>query len=199
MNKFLLLTALLTGTVGAQTRTVFINGVALPATPVQKNGETYYQLRASDLKRVGAITAGGVTPNIEAVKGCVGDTLFNGVYTVQLLSVAQNGERFGAVLKVSNASKKELQNFMLFYPADVKAVNRAGNAVETNNYDGPWFDRLLPGTHVTVRPSTGNTNIRDFTRLLIRPGASFIKELRDAQLPLAKVYNMESDLTCKKK
>lgn len=199
MKKFMLLAALLTGTGLAQSQTLFINGVALQAKPVKLNGETYYQLRASDLTRVGAITAGGVSPNIQAVKGCVGDTLFNGVYTVQLLKVIRESGRFGVTLKVSNASQKELFNFMLFSPSDVKAATSAGQAIELQNYDGPWLEKLLAGANTTVTTYNNTDAAKGLTRLLIRPGTGALQEIRDAKLPLAKVYNMEFDLSCQKK
>ncbi|MFC4640236.1 hypothetical protein [Deinococcus hohokamensis] len=199
MKRLLSLAALLTGLASAQTQTVFINGVALPSTPVQVGGVTYYQFKASDLQRVGALTAGGVKPKIEAVKGCVGDTLFNGVYTVQLLGTAKAGDRFGVILRVSNASKKTLSNFMMFSPSDVNAATAGGSATKMPNYDGPWLDDLLPGSNVTVRTFTGNlSKDQGFTRLLIRPDADAVKELKKERLPLARVYNMEFDLTCKK-
>ena len=43
-----------------------------------------------------------------------------------------------------------------------------------------------------------STTQKDWTRVLIRPGTNGIKKLQEARLPLAKVYNMEFDLTCKK-
>lgn len=199
MTKFMLLAALLTGTGVAQSQTLFINGVALQAKPVQLNGETYYQLRASDLTRVGAITAGGVSPNTQAIKGCVGDTLFNGVYTVQLLKTIREGGRFGVTLKVSNASKKELYNFMLFSPSDVKAATGTGQALDLQNYDGAWLEKLLPGANTTVTTYTTTAAAKGFTRLLIRPGTDALQEIREAKLPLAKVYNMEFDLSCQNK
>lgn len=196
----ILSTALLAlGLASAQTQTVFINGVGLPATKVSEGGVTYYKLKADDLARVGAITAGGVTPKVDAVKGCVGDTLFNGVYTVQLLGTAWDGDRFGVTLKVSNASKGELQNFMMFGPSDVKAANKAGEAVDMPNYSGPWIDKLLPGSNITLKTFTSGTNQKDWTRILLRPTASAIRDLQKEKLPLAKVYNMEWDLTCQKK
>ncbi|GAA5437053.1 hypothetical protein ACMT4L_14075 [Deinococcus sp. A31D244] len=182
------------------TRTVFINGVALQATPVQKGGQTYYQFSETDLKRVGAITAGGVTPNTDAIRGCVGDTLFNGVYTVQLLQVGLDDDRFTAKLRVSNASKQELHNFMIFAPGDLYVANGAANATSMPNYDGQWIDTLLPGTNVTLQASTGSQPAgTNWTRLLIRPPADAIKELQQAKLPLARIYNMEFDLTCTRK
>lgn len=194
-----MLAALLTGSALAQSsQTVFINGVGLPATTVQKNGQTYYQLSAADLKRVGALTAGGVAPKIDALRGCVGDTLFNGVYTVQLVRRADEDGQHGVVLKVSNASKQKLYNFMLFNPSDVSLATTNAQAVETSNYDNGWFTELLPGTNVTVQPYA-NTTVSNWTRLLIRPDAQSLKELQEAKLPLAKVYNMEFDLTCTKK
>lgn len=199
MKKLMLLAALLTGTGLAQSQTLFINGVALQAKPVKLNGETYYQLRASDLTRVGAITPGGVLPNIQAIKGCVGDTLFNGVYTVQLVKAIRESDRFGVTLKVSNASKKELFNFMLFSPSDVKAATGTGQALDLQNYDGSWLEKLLPGANTTVTTYNSTTAAKGFTRLLIRPGADALQDLREAKLPLAKVYNMEFDLTCQKK
>lgn len=199
MKKVLPLTLLLCGGAIAQTQTVFINGVGLTATQVTEKGVAYYKLKADDLKRVGAITAGGVTPKVDAVKGCVGDTLFNGVYTVQLLDTAWDGDRFSVTLKVANASKQQLYNFMAFSPNDVKAANKAGNAEAMPNLDGPWVDELLPGSNITVKTRTGNGSRKDWTRILVRPSADSIKELQDKKLPLAKLYNMEWDLTCKKK
>ncbi|MFB9992508.1 hypothetical protein ACFFLM_11070 [Deinococcus oregonensis] len=199
MKKFMLLAALLTGTGVAQSQTLFINGVALQAKPVQLNGETYYQFRASDLTRVGAITAGGISPNIQAIKGCVGDTLFNGVYTVQLLKVLRESGRFGVTVKVSNASKKELYNFMLFSPSDVKAATGTGQALDLNNYETSWVEKLLPGANITLTTYNDTVAAKGFTRLLIRPKTDALEEIREAKLPLAKVYNMEFDLTCQKK
>lgn len=184
----------------AQTgQTVFINGVALQATATQKNGETYYQFKASDLKRIGAITAGGVTPKTDAIKGCVGDTLFNGVYSVQLVKAGNVDGAFGVTLKLSNASRQQLYNFMAFSPLEVVAATES-SAVPLNNYQVSWIDTLLPGTAVTLQAATGSDGaaIR-WTRLLIRPGADSIRELQKAKMPLAKVYNMEFDLTCTKK
>lgn len=181
------------------TRTVFINGVALQATPFQKNGQTYYQFSEADLKRVGAITAGGVAPKIPAIRGCVGDTLFNGVYTVQLLQAGMDGDRFSAKLKVSNAARKPLYNFMAFSPSDVYGVTGTANAIEMSNATGPWIDTMLPGTTMTLQTSTNNTVAgTTFTRLVIRPDADSVKRLQEEKMPLAKVYNMEFDLTCKK-
>jgi len=199
MKKLFLVAALLTGTVLAQTQTVFINGVALNAKPVKLNGETYYQLKASDLTRVGAITAGGVKPNNDAIKGCVGDTLFNGVYSVQLLKVDRRSDRFGVTLKVANASKQELYNFLLFSPGDVKAATKGGQSLDLTNYDGAWLEKLLPGANATVTPYTSSTTAaQGLTRLLIRPDADGVKGLQQAKLPLAKLYNMEFDLSCEK-
>ncbi|MFC3859669.1 hypothetical protein ACFOPQ_02685 [Deinococcus antarcticus] len=199
MKKLTLGFLLVASVATAQTQTVFINGVGLQATPVTEKGVVYYKFKADDLKRVGAITAGGVTPKMEAVKGCVGDTLFNGVYTVQLLNTFWEGDRFGATLKIANASKQELHNFMLPSPSDVKAANKAGNAVEMPNDEDGWLDTLLPGANTTVKTMTDNIKQKGWTRLLVRPSASSIRELQDDKLPLAKVYNMEFDLTCTKK
>jgi hypothetical protein len=199
VKTLLLVPALLTSTSAAQTQTVYINGVALTAKPVKLNGEMYYQLKASDLTRVGAITAGGVKPNTEAIRGCVGDTLFNGVYSVQLLKVYREEDRFGVNLKVANASKKELYNFLLFSPGDVKAATKGGQSQDLNNYDGSWLEKLLPGANTTVTTYTGSTNAaQGFTRLLIRPSADAVKGLQEAKFPLAKLYNMEFDLSCTK-
>lgn len=201
MNKTLLIMLTLitmSGALAQQTQTVFINGVGLQATTVTEKGVTYYKLKADDLKRVEAITAGGVTPKIDAVKGCVGDTLFNGVYTVQLVNTYWDGDRFGVTLKLSNASKQELRNYMTFSPSDVKAANKAGNAVEMGN-SGDWIQTLLPGANLVMKTTTSSTDQKDWTRILIRPDADSIKELQQAKMPLAKVYNMEFDLTCKKK
>ncbi|QFP76608.1 hypothetical protein [Deinococcus sp. AJ005] len=180
------------------TQQIFINGVELQATATTKDGETYYQFKASDLKRIGAITAGGVISNIEAVKGCVGDTLFNGVYTVQLVKAGNEDGTFGVTLKLSSASRQQLYNFMAFSPSEVVAATDS-SADPLNNHVGPWIDTLLPGTSVTLHTRTGNQGAATkWTRLLIRPGAESIKELQKAKMPLAKVYNMEFDLTCKK-
>lgn len=183
----------------AQTpQTVFINGVALQASTTTKNGETYYQFKASDLKRIGAITAGGVIPKIEAVRGCVGDTLFNGVYTVQLLEAGNEDSAFGVTLKLSNASKGKLYNFMAFSPSNVVAATDSGT-LPLNNYVGQWIDTLLPGTSITLHTRTDTHGAATkWTRLLIRPEASAVRDMQKAGLPLAKVYNMEFDLTCKK-
>lgn len=202
MNKTTL-ALLLAGTAAAQTtpptQTVFINGVALKATPITRNGVAYYQLSADDLKRVGAITAGGVTPKVSAIRGCVGDTLFNGVYTVQLLNTFTDGDRFGATLLLANASKQTLHNFMMFSPSDVQVANKADNVLPLNNYVDRWTEQVPAGAKTTLQTTTNNTTQKDWTRLLIRPGADSIKELQQAKLPLAKVYNMEFDLTCQKK
>lgn len=198
MKPIFLTTLLLASVAAAQTQTVFINGVGLQATPVTEKGVTYYKLKADDLKRVGAITAGGVTPKIDAIKGCVGDTLFNGVYTVQLIDTYWDGDRFGVILKLANASKQQLYNFMSFSPSDVKAANKAGNAEELTNSED-WMSTLMPGANITMKTTTGNSSRKDWTRILIRPSDNSIKELRDNKMPLAKVYNMEWDLTCKKK
>ncbi|GAA4022307.1 hypothetical protein GCM10022631_40960 [Deinococcus rubellus] len=157
-------------------QTVFINGVALQTTATQKNGETYYQFRASDLKRIGAITAGGVKPRTDAVKGCVGDTLFNGVYSVQLVKAGNVDGAFGVTLKLSNASK-QLYNFMAFAPSDVVAATDFSTA-PLNNYQGSWIDTLLPGTAVTLQAVTGSDGaVTKWPRLLIRPSADAVKEL----------------------
>lgn len=204
MNKttLLLLAGTAAQTAPAQTapptQTVFINGVALKAIPITRSGVSYYQLRADDLGRVGAITAGGVTPKISAVKGCVGDTLFNGVYTVQLLNTFWDGDRFGATLRLANASKQPLHNFMAFSPGDVVAANKADNTLPLRNYAGNWIETLPPGAKITLKTTTENTTQKGWTRLLIRPGDDNVRELQKAKLPLAKVYNMEFDLTCNK-
>ncbi|AZI41704.1 hypothetical protein EHF33_02205 [Deinococcus psychrotolerans] len=178
---------------------VFINGVALQATTSTKNGETYYQFKASDLKRAGAITAGGVKPKTDAIKGCVGDTLFNGVYSVQLIKFGMDGDRFGVTLKLSNASKQELHNFMAFSPSDV-VVATNDSAAPLNNYKNQWIETLLPGTSMTLQTETDNRGTATkWTRLLIRPSADAVKELQKAKLPLAQIYNMEFDLICNKK
>ena len=187
------------GALAQTTQTVFINGVALQTTATQKNGETYYQFKSSDLKRIGAITAGGVSPKIDAVKGCVGDTLFNGVYSVQLIKAGKNESRFGVTLKLSNASKQTLHNFMAFSPSDVVAAT-ASRATPLNNYEGNWVETLLPGTSMTLKTETGNDGAgTKWTRLLIRPSKEAVRELQEAKMPLAKIYNMEFDLTCTKK
>ena len=187
------------GALAQTTQTVFINGVALQTTATQKNGETYYQFKSSDLKRIGAITAGGVSPKIDAVKGCVGDTLFNGVYSVQLIKAGKNESRFGVTLKLSNASKQTLHNFMAFSPSDVVAAT-ASSATPLNNYEGNWVETLLPGTSMTLKTETGNDGAgTKWTRLLIRPSKEAVRELQEAKMPLAKIYNMEFDLTCTKK
>ena len=201
MNKTTLL-LLLAGTATAQTtpsQTVFINGVALSATQITQSGVVYYQLRADDLKRVGAITAGGVTPKISALKGCVGDTLFNGVYTVQLLNTYWDGDRFGVTLLLANASKQTLHNYMTFSPADVQVANKADNVLQLTQYEDSWIQTVPAGAKTTVKTTTSNTTQKDWTRVLIRPSADGIRRLQEAKLPLAKVYNMEFDLTCKKK
>lgn len=202
MNKTTLL-LLLAGTAAAQTtppsQTVFINGVALNATQVTRDGAVYYQLRADDLKRVGAITAGGVTPKISALKGCVGDTLFNGVYTVQLLNTYWDGDRFGVTLLFANASKQTLHNYMTFSPGDVQVANKADNVLQLTQYEDSWIQTVPAGAKTTVKTTTSSTTQRDWTRVLIRPSADGIRRLQEAKLPLAKVYNMEFDLTCKKK
>ena len=176
-----------------------INGVELQATATTKNGETYYQFKASDLKRIGAITAGGVTPKTDAIKGCLGDTLFNGVYSVQLIKAGNVDGAFGVTLKLSNASKQQLYNFMAFSPSEVVAATDS-SAVPLNNYKGQWIDTVFPGTSVTLQTETDNQGAATrWTRLLIRPGADSIKALQKAKMPLAKVYNMEFNLTCTKK
>lgn len=180
-------------------QTIFVNGVGLQATTSTKNGETYYQFKASDLKRIGAITAGGVTPKTDAIKGCLGDTLFDGVYSVQLIKAGNVDSTFGVTLKLSNASKQQLYNFMAFSPSEVIAATD-DTAAPLNNYRGGWINTLLPGTAVTLQTATGSDGAATkWTRLLIRPSAGSIKELQKAKMPLAKVYNMEFDLTCTKK
>jgi hypothetical protein len=180
------------------TRTVFINGVALQATATQRNGETYYQFRASDLQRIGALTAGGVSPRVDAIRGCVGDTLFNGVYSVQLLRAGPEDTRFGVQLKLTNASSQTLQNFMTFSPSEIYAAT-ATAATPLPNFQGRWIDTLLPGTAIILRTQTDDRGAATrWTRLLIRPDADAVRELQKARLPLARIYNLEFDLTCQK-
>lgn len=85
-----------------------------------------------------------------------------------------------------------------FNPSDVKAANKAGSAVEMPNSSN-WIQTLLPGANITMKTSTSSTDRKDWTLILIRPDPDTIKELQQAKMPLAKVYNMEFDLTCKKK
>lgn len=178
------------------TQTVYINGVAVQATATQQGGETYYRFRAGDLKRIGALTAGGVTPKTDAIRGCVGDTLFNGVYSVQLQGVGVVDGRWTATLVLKNASAKPLWSYMVFDPSDVSVADGAGKSVAMSNYVGGWVkDAVPPGTQTRLQPTVAPG---PYQRLLIRPGADSLKELNQAKLPLAKIYNMEFDLTCKK-
>lgn len=189
----------LTPAVAQATQTVFINGVALQATPVQKGSETYYQFRASDLKRIGAITAGGVIPKIDTIRGCVGDTLFNGVYTVQLLQAGLTDGRFTVKLNVANASKQKIHNVMTFSPGDLYVASGTANAMALPHSTGRWIETLLPGTGTALHTSSDALPPEvSWTRVPLRPGSEAVKSLQQAKLPLAKVYNMEFDLTCKK-
>ena len=102
---------------------------------------------------------------------------------------------------LANASKQQLYNFMAFSPSDVVAATSSNQAVAMPNYTGQWIGSgLLPGTALTLETSTGSSGAATpWTRLMIRPNKESIKELQRAKMPLAKVYNMEFDLTCKKK
>ena len=85
---------------------------------------------------------------------------------------------------------------MAFSPSEVVAAT-ASSAAPLNNSVDKSVESLLPGTSITLQTETGNDGAATrWTRLLIRPSKDAIQELQKARLPLAKVYNMEFDLTC---
>lgn len=190
--------SLLTLAAAQKTQTVYINGQPVQAISTTVNGKPGLSFITSDLQKTGALTQGGSKP-VEAIQGCKGQTLFNGVLRVTLLEAGLKDDHYQVLFKISNGTNKEISiindsgfNYEYIWAADDK-----GNVVKFNYWDenNSPNSSILPGSTRTVIFLTNTSENPTFTptRVLWRIDDKSINK----NLPWAKVRNMEFKLECK--
>lgn len=206
MKYFVMLTAFLAASFTlAQTDqqpTVYINGTPIKGTLVTVNGKAFVQLPLTDLQKSGALVSGGSAP-VKAIQGCIGQTLFNGVTRMTLLSAGVKDGKYVISFKVANGTQK---NLLPSSDADLTGDHlfAASADGQIQPFNG-WIESqspnnsLTPGANLTAGFSMYSDATPKFTvtRILYRPDAATLKDRRLAGYPFAPVSNMEFALKCK--
>lgn len=180
--------------------TIYLNGTPIRGTVVTVGGKQFVQLPLSELQRSGAFVAGGSAP-IKAIRGCLGQPLFNGVTRLTLLSAGMKGSDYVVSFKLANGAQKKL---LPPTDADVSSENffAASDDGQVQQFD-TWDDAhtpnhvLTPGANLTTNFVLHTPPSFAVTRILFRPGADHLESGRLHGLPFAPVSAMEFMLKCK--
>lgn len=142
-----------------------INGKAASGTAIVVNGQTYVPLSAlkaagvqSDLASgtlsltlPGAAQAAGGANQLSALQGCVGETLFNGIWRVRatkLEPIDMNGQKgYGVTVEWRNATRQSLTlsaTNVKYGEGDIALALDDGSTVNMYRYDYGWVGDAVP-------------------------------------------------------
>lgn len=204
--KTLLMTAVLgllgVGLAQSQRQTVFVNGVAVEATVSGQGADRTLLLLESDLQRIGALTPGGSAQTPGAIRGCIGDTLSNGAFTVKLVSAEQDGNKYNFAWELRNASSRNIDPHNYFTYRNEEVFNAMANAdgeILRISYPSVGSSAVPPGGLQRVTgQATNSGEIANLNRVIFRLSDSLVDLLVRGGTPVLDRHNMEFDLTCTK-
>ena len=200
MKKFMavFLTALLPFA-QAENLTVNVNGhqVSLPVVTV--SGKKVVQMPVDFLRTSGALVTGGAN-QIDALQGCVNQTLFNGMLRVKVTGQTQDlssstNKYVGFTVEVSNGTNKDLYVDDVFHEDRIVMIDQKGQSLSSfySVKNGSVVStKLLPGASAKLSYSARfDSAVLPMTKLII--------PMRDdVSLPFTKIRNLRIDLNCKK-
>ena len=95
-------------------------------------------------------TAGGSNP-LAALEGCIGETLFNGIWRAKVSKIEAidiNGQRgYGVTLELRNATQQSLSpsdTQVKYDPGDIALALDDGTTLSMNRFDYAWLLEAIP-------------------------------------------------------
>jgi hypothetical protein len=159
--------------------TVVINGRPVPGRAIVVGGKTYVPLDALRASGITATTttgtlsltlpgaarpattpqAPGGTNQANAVEGCIGDQLFNGVLRLRVQKVEDLGRQWGVTIEVRNGTSKRLSTTAAtgidIYSEELSLATTDGNTLTNSSAGDDWSSAirqaLPPGGGFVVR------------------------------------------------